>query len=122
MFLSRQERTGFILLILVTASCAAGSYLLDGIGKDPFAAGYAPDLPEGTLVRLDGQVDEVTRTSQGGHYILKVRGIQVFIPEGSIPDPVPGQGDQIRILGTIQHWQGAPEIVVESRSDITVYR
>lgn len=122
MYLSRQEQIGFLLLILVTASCAAGSYLLDGIGKEAFATGYAPDLPEGTLVRHDGEVDSVTRTTRGGHFILQVRGTRVFIPERLMPDPVPIQGDQVGVLGTMQYWQGEPEIVVESRGDITVYR
>lgn len=115
--LERQEKTAIGILMVVTLVCLAGTLLLDGIGKEQFSKEYIPGMADGTLVRFEGVIGSL-HVAAGGSVMLEVSGVSVFIPvsAGTIPDIREGSG--IRMIGTIQHWKGKEEILVEDAGDI----
>ncbi len=117
--LHRQERTAIGILLLVTVFCLAGTLILDTIGKEQFTREYQANLPDGTLVRWDGIVGSISYL-KGGNTLLEVSGVRVFVPTsaGEMGDITPGA--HIRIIGTIQHWNGKEEIIVQTGSDISI--
>jgi len=118
--LERQERTAFLLLLAVCMIVAGAHLVLTGIGKAAFASPYSSQSREGDLVTLQGTVEKVTVTQSGGHLILRVDGIPVFVPASARGDLPVLAGDRVAVLGTIQIYQGEREIVVQSRGDLRV--
>ena len=113
----RQEKTAVAILLLVTGVCLVGTYILDGMGKEEFSKDYTPGLPDGTLVRLGGTVGSLNPAA-GGNLFLEVSGVRVFIPvsAGTVQDVQEGKG--VHIIGTVQHWKGKEEIMIEDLADI----
>jgi hypothetical protein len=81
MIMERQEKQAILLLILVICAVSATHVALSMIGTEPFAAPYTADISEGRLVLLEGLVEKATTTQEGGHLILQVQGVQVFVPD-----------------------------------------
>ena len=79
--LVRQEKIALILLFLVSIVLVASFIVLDNLGRATFATEYSSDSAEGTLVMHRGIVDRIDSTRTGGHLILDVSGVPVFIPE-----------------------------------------
>ena len=117
--LTRPERRAvgiLILVILLLALLYFGTILLI---PDQGAAEYRPDLPDGTLVRLEGIVFETKITATGGHLIANISGTDVFIPNGG-KDPILVSGDRVKVIGKIETYAGKKEIVANGISDITI--
>ena len=117
--LCRQEKTAILIMILVTAVCLAGTCLLDGIGRDQFSKDYSPEMTDGTLVRWSGTAGEVTDLT-GGSVLLDVSGVRVFIPSSAGNMPAIQAGSSVVVIGTVQHWKGTEEILVEDERDIKI--
>lgn len=115
-----QERTAFLLLVAVCLVVAGAHLVLTGIGKAAFASPYSPESREGSLVSLEGTVDRVTVTQSGGHLMLRVDGIPIFIPATARGELTILEGDRVAVLGTVQTYMGEKEIVVQGRDDIRV--
>jgi predicted RNA-binding protein with TRAM domain len=115
-----QERTAFLLLVAVCLVVAGAHLVLTGIGKSAFASPFTPDSPDGDLVSLQGNVEDVTVTEAGGHMILRVEGIAVFVPSSARGDIVILKGDRVAVIGTVQTYRGEKEIVVQGRGDIRI--
>ncbi|PWR73534.1 hypothetical protein ACKUB1_04700 [Methanospirillum stamsii] len=117
--LFQQEWIAVWILVLVTGVCLAGTILLDGIGKEPFTKEYMPGMADGTLVRYSGVAGQVTHVT-GGSAMLEVSGVKIFIPAsaGIIPDIREGSG--VSLIGVVQHWKGAEEILIEDSTDIRI--
>jgi len=118
--LVRQEKIALILLFLVSLVLIASFIVLDNLGRATFATDYCPDSPEGTLVVHRGIVDHMDTTRTGGHLILDVSGVAVFIPERAAREVVIGPGDSITLYGIVQMYRGEKEIVVEYPDDISI--
>ena len=85
-----------------------------------FASPFSPESPDGALVSLQGTVERVTVTETGGHMILRVDGIPVFVPASARGELILLEGDRVAVLGTVQTYRGEKEIVVQGRDDIRV--
>jgi len=111
-----QERYGLAILISVILILLAGHLFLGALGKEAFASPYSEDSEEGELVILAGSIDGIQKTRTGGHLILNVSGVSVFLPGGgetTIPD-----GSNVSVIGTLQNYRGKKEIVLGSKGDI----
>lgn len=118
--LVRQEKIALTLLFLVSVSLIASFLVLDNMGRAIFATPFCSDSPEGTLVMHRGIVDRMEATRSGGHLILDVSGVPVFIPERAARDVVVAPGDSITLYGIVQTYRGEKEIVVEYGDDISI--
>ncbi|MDH7509749.1 MAG: hypothetical protein QHH04_01735 [Methanolinea sp.] len=122
MILVRQEKIAIVLILVVIAAVAITTFFLESAGKGAFAHPMGPDSREGDLVFLQGSVEEVRATATGGHQILRVAGVRVFIPSTAVRSGWPGVGDEIRVYGTVQTYRGEREVLVRSGGDITAVR
>lgn len=118
--LEPQERTAFLLLVAVCLIVAGAHLVLTGIGKAAFASPFSSESREGDLVSLQGTVERVTITESGGHLMLRVDGIPVFVPASARGDLIILEGDRVALVGTVQVYRGEKEIVVQGGDDIQV--
>lgn len=118
--LERQERLALMLLISVVIVVGASHLILSALGKGPFASPYSDQTGEGSLVVLEGTVEQVTTTREGGHRILQVKGVPVFLPATVASAITVLPGDTIRVYGVAQTYQGEREVLVNSAADITL--
>jgi DNA/RNA endonuclease YhcR with UshA esterase domain len=118
--MERQEKQAILLLILVISVVSGAHVILSMLGNAPFAAPYASDISEGRLVLLEGLVEKVTTTQEGGHLILQVKGVQVFVPASVALQRAIVQGDHISVYGMVQTYRGQREVMVSRSSDITL--
>lgn len=118
--MERQESQAILLLILVMCILFGAHVLLTMLGNEPFAAPYTPDTPEGRFVQLEGEVEKVTITQEGGHMILRVQGVQIFVPASVAAQREILIGKQIQVFGTIQIYRGQREVLVSRAPDIIV--
>jgi len=115
-----QERIAILLLICV-AGIAIGAHLVLGtIGKHPFASEFSNRSADGELVTAHGIIDQVTITKNGGHIILKIDNITVFIPAQAAGPVSYTKGKNITLYGTVQTYRGEREILVGSAEDISL--
>jgi len=117
--LVRQEKIALVLILVVIAAVAIATFALESAGKGAFAQQMGPDSREGDLVLLEGSVEEAKMTATGGHQILRVEGVRVFVPSSAVRSGWPGVGDEIRVYGTVQTYRGEREVLVHSAGDIT---
>jgi len=118
--LGRQERLAIALLLSVAGIVIVSHIILDQIGKQPFAENYSEKSDDGELVILSGTIERVTLTKGGGHCILIVDNLSVFIPNKFIGDRTFSQGMNITVVGIVQTYEGKKEIAVQSFSDIFI--
>ncbi len=118
--LARQERTALVLLFGVAVVVIAAHLILTGIGKAPFAHPFAESSPEGELVVVEGTIEQITPTGNGGHLNLKVNNLTVFLPAQVVQDISVRKGDRIQVYGTVQTYRGKREVVVNSAGDLRV--
>lgn len=119
MFLSKPEKKAVVILLIVTALLAllfvATAYFIPDNGAVP----YSKDLPTGSFVKLEGTVEDIRLTNTGGHLILSVSGVNVFVYKGG-SDLNLMKGDRVKILGKTEIYSGAEEIYVDKLSYITI--
>ena len=117
--LERPEKTAVLLLLLVIVVLITGTVYLEGVGKEEFSTPYREGLPDGTLVKYSGAVSSSFVTT-GGHTLLEVSGVSVFVPASGGVLPVMAPGTRVHLLGNIQHYKGKEEILVDDSSDIQI--
>jgi DNA/RNA endonuclease YhcR with UshA esterase domain len=118
--LVRQERIAIVLLCAVSVTIIAASVILTGMDKADLASEYTPLSDEGTLVHLQGQVQEIRSTKTGGHIAATVNGTTVFIPADVAGTITLHPGDQVFLYGIVQTYRGEKEVVVNSPGDILI--
>ncbi|MDN7024921.1 hypothetical protein FGU65_08475 [Methanoculleus sp. FWC-SCC1] len=118
--LERQERKALFLLIGVVAVVLAAHLLLDAFAKPIAASPYSEAAEDGALVILEGPIETMTVTKTGGHLLLTVAGVPIFVPADVAGGIDVRQGDLITLYGTLQTYQGKKEIVVHSPGDIRI--
>lgn len=84
---------------------------------NPGVVPYHEDVPDGAKVVFDGDILSSKVTSSGGHVLMDVSGVSVFVENGA-ERIFWKTGDKIRVFGTVQTYGGKKEIVV-SAQDIT---
>lgn len=115
----RQEKTAVLLLLLVIFVCIVGTIFLEGVGKEEFSTPFRDGLPDGTLVKYSGVVSSSFVTT-GGHTLLELSGVSVFVPASAGVLPVMNPGTRISLIGTTQHYKGKEEILVDASTDIQI--
>lgn len=118
--LLRQERIAFGLLCVVALAILGATVVLGGIDRASLARDFNNDVPDGILARAEGVIDDLQPTRTGGHLMVRVENIRVFIPAPFAKDVELARGDRVCITGTVRTYQGEKEIVVQSREDIMV--
>ena len=115
-----QERVALILLVGVAVIVLAAHIALSAYGKQPFAHPFTNNSADGELVTVVGTVDRASVLQNGGHLVLQVNNLSVFIPSQAAQSLTLHEGDVISAYGTVQTYRGKKEIVVNSRNDIRV--
>ncbi len=110
-----QERVAILLLIAVALVVIVAHVVLVQIGKAPFASAYSDQSADGALVSLTGIIDQATVLKNGGHVLLTVKNVTVFIP-ANVAGTLVCQG--VTVLARVQTYQGKKEIIVSSAEDI----
>ena len=118
--LMRQERIAALLLVGVAVVVIAAYLVLDSVGKQPFARTFTNASADGELVTVEGMVSQATLTRSGGHLVLSLDGVTVFVPAQAAEGLTVHKGDRISVYGTVQTYQGKKEIVVSSGRDIRI--
>jgi len=114
----RQERIAFLLLIAVALVVIASHLALAAVGKRPFTSPFTNESADGELVYFSGTIDRLSLTKSGGHLILEVNNISVFIQNQIASNLTLRKGENITIIGTVQTYRGNKEIIIQSASDI----
>jgi DNA/RNA endonuclease YhcR with UshA esterase domain len=115
----RQERLAIILLLTVALVVIASYLALDYLGKRPFATPYSDKAGDGDLVIKTGTIDSLSVTRTGGHLILTIDNLTIFVPNGIAYNLTVQKGTNVSVIGMVQTYAGKKEIVVQSASDIT---
>ncbi|HNX17741.1 MAG TPA: hypothetical protein PKM50_05370 [Methanoregula sp.] len=113
-----QERVAILLLIAVALVVIVAHVALVQIGKAPFANEYTVLATDGTLVSLSGTIEQATVIKNGGHVLLSVDNVTIFIPATIAGDRSFVKGTKVSLYGTVQTYLGKKEIVVQSLEDI----
>lgn len=114
----RQERIAFLLLIAVALVVIASHLVLDTLGKRPFTSPFTNESADGELVYFSGTIDRLSPTKTGGHLIIDVNNISVFIQNQIASNLTLRKGENVTIIGMVQTYRGNKEIIVQSASDI----
>ena len=116
----RQERIAALLLVGVAVVVIGAHLVLDSVGKQPFARMFTNASADGELVTAEGTVSQATLTRSGGHLVLSLDEVTVFVPAQAAEGLTVHKGDRISVYGTAQTYQGKKEILVSSGRDIRI--
>lgn len=116
--LESMEKKAFFLLLLTLCLILAASGFLEWTGRAQYASRYDPSLPDGALVWHEGRVEKVTRTKEGNHLLLRVSGVNVFIPSPASEKVEIAPNSVVRVVGRIQTYRGEREVVVTDEGEI----
>ena len=119
MFL-REERIAILILLCTTVAILLVYAAIELHGRQAYATEFDLGAPDGTLVRISGIADRVVVTKEGGHLIMNVNSIRVFIPASAVPREDIRQGDLISLYGVVQTYQGQKEVLVSSARDVVI--
>jgi len=115
-----QERIAILLLISVAGIVIGAHLVLGFVGKHPFASDFSNRSADGELVTAHGTIDQVTITKNGGHILLKIDNVTVFIPAQVTGSVSYAKGQNVTLYGTVQTYRGEKEIIVGSADDISL--
>lgn len=116
----RQERAAILLLFGVALAVIAAHLILSNLGKQPFARSFNNNSADGELVSVQGKIDQIAFTQSGGHMIVTIHNLSIFVP-GQVAQGMSLQkGDSISVYGIVQTYRGKKEIVINSAEDIRV--
>jgi hypothetical protein len=118
--LGPQERTAILLLVAVAGIVLGAHLILNSIGKHPFASDYSNRSMDGELVSAHGTIDKVTVIKNGGHLLLVVDNVSVFIPAQVAGSVSLAKGQNVTLYGTVQTYRGEKEIVVGAAGDVSL--
>ena len=117
--LERQEWLALLILIGVVIMVVAAHLILENAGKRSFASPFSEISHDGDLVYLSGMIDHVVITKNGGHLIIQINNVSVFIPGQIASNMTLHDGENISVVGVVQTYQGKKEVVVQSGSDVS---
>jgi len=117
--LTRPEKEALLILVIVVAVLgvlwAGFTVFFPDFGVVP----YTEDVPDNAKVSFEGIVLTAKPTSTGGHLLMNVSGVTVFVENGG-SELVFMAGDRIKLTGTASTYGGKREISVARTSDITI--
>jgi DNA/RNA endonuclease YhcR with UshA esterase domain len=107
--------------LIGTAVVVISAHLvISALGNQPFAQPFSTFSAEGELVTAEGKIDRVTVTQSGGHLIIQVNNITVFVPANAGRGLTLQKGDAISVYGIVETYRGKKEIIVRSAKDIRI--
>lgn len=117
--LTRPEKEAVITLVIVVSALCLFWIILTICALDLGITAYSEDVSDGTRVSFEGIIENQKITATGGHLLLTVSGVTVFVQNGGselryLP------GDRIKVLGTAATYGGKREITVDRITDITI--
>ncbi|MDD1671961.1 MAG: hypothetical protein LUO82_03035 [Methanomicrobiales archaeon] len=118
--LEHQERLAIALLGITVIVIVAGHLVFGTVDRWHMATPFTPGARDGDLVVIEGAIERITHTQDGGHLILNIGGVTVFIPHPAGEGLVLYRGDRIRVLGIAQTYQGEREVKVSAPEDIVL--
>lgn len=86
-------------------------------GSAFFSTPYDSFLTDGGRVSHAGVIEDIRETRTGGHMIITVSGVKVFIP-GNIRSPDLRIGDEVFVYGILSTFDGDREITIQRQRDI----
>jgi DNA/RNA endonuclease YhcR with UshA esterase domain len=117
----RQERVAILLLLGVACAVITAHLVLGTLGKQPFAHPFTNNSADGELVIVNGTIDQIAITKNGGHMNVYLTNITIFVPVQIAQDLTLKKGDSISVYGVVQTYRGEKEIVISSGKDIFVF-
>jgi hypothetical protein len=117
----RQERIAILLLLGVAFAVITAHLVLGTLGKQPFARPFTNNSADGELVIVNGTIDQITITKNGGHMNVYLANITIFVPVQIAQDLTLKKGDSISAYGVVQTYRGGKEIIISSGKDISVF-
>lgn len=118
--LGRQERLAVLLLSAVLIVVIVSHLALGYFGKGPFAIPYSDQANEGDLVLVNGTIDALTLTRTGGHIVISVNNVTVFLPNSVASGLEIRKGVNVSIIGEVQTYEGKREVIVQAAPDIII--
>ena len=115
------EKKALAVLLAVTV-ILAGFFLWFGVlNPDAGTVQYSENIPDKTRVTFTGEITSVKLTATGGHVLLNVSGVTVFV-EGGAENIFYTAGDTIRVVGITDTYAGQREIVVGTAGHIELIK
>ncbi len=102
----RQERVAVFLLVGVALVVIVAHVVLTGFGKQPFARPFSNSSSDGELVVVEGQIDQISLTRNGGHMTVQVNNLSIFLPAQVVQGVSLQKGDRISAYGVVQTYRG----------------
>ncbi|MDO9323459.1 MAG: hypothetical protein Q7T80_00710 [Methanoregula sp.] len=118
----RQERIAVLLLIGVAVAVIAAHLILGSLGKQSFSKQYTNNSADGELVQIEGTIEQVALTRTGGHMILQIDNLTIFIPAQAARDLTMNKGANVSVYGIVETYRGKKEIMVNSADDIHIIK
>lgn len=119
--LTKTEKKSLHVLLAVTL-ILTGFYLCFGVlFPDAGLVPYTDSVPDKTRVTFTGEITSVKLTATGGHTLLNVSGVTVFV-EGGAENIFYTAGDTIRVVGITDTYAGQREIVVGTAGHIELIK
>jgi len=120
--LEHQEKVAFLILVGITVAVISANAVLGFVGKQPFARPFSEKVPDGELVIVEGNISQVSITHSGGNMVLLVDNVSIFVPSQVASGMSIEKGDPVKVIGTVQTYQGDKEIVVGSANDLKILK
>ena len=117
--LTEMEKKALGVLFAVTAILIIFYICFGVLYPDTGVVQYTPETPEKTRVTYEGIILESKITSTGGHVLLDVSGVTVFV-EGGADNIFYKTGDRIRVTGIVETYGGSREISVGTTGSISL--
>ena len=117
--LTKMEKKALAVLLGVTAVLLVFFLCFGVLYPDAGVVPYTADVTDKTRVSYEGIILESMLTATGGHVILNVSGVSVFI-EGGAENLFYKTGDRIRVIGIADTYAGSREIVVGTAGSVTL--
>ncbi|MBN1168094.1 MAG: hypothetical protein JXA44_13350 [Methanospirillaceae archaeon] len=111
MILERQERLAILILLVVLLILGVASLFLNS-SYETWAVPYDETHADKTLVSHSGIIESVTETKTGGHQILVISGVTVFLPNSDAEKIHLTTGDRVTLTGVMGTYNGQREIMV----------
>jgi DNA/RNA endonuclease YhcR with UshA esterase domain len=70
------------------------------------------------MVHIEGTIDQISLTKNGGHMTLEINNLTVFVPAQAARDLTVTKGANISVYGIVETYRGKKEIMVNSAEDI----
>lgn len=124
--MEKEEKVVVILLsmVLLSLSIAYVTFFADG---SPDVTELSATSDAGERVFLEGRIVSKSFTHTGDHLLMTVESssgpVKIFIPSGNGAEDIGtmvNEDDTIRIVGTVEEYQGEVEIVVQNKNDVVL--